>query len=146
MIPSFDAQGRLPPGIHWAEWDEIERRFGASPPRRVLLDGLKRALVALRAANCTTADLDGGFVTSKSLPGDFDGCWSIAGVVPALLDPVLLDFANGRAAQKAKYLGELFPAELPEGVSGKVFLEFFQTDRDTGDPKGIVAIDLRRLP
>ncbi len=61
---------------------------------------------------------------------------------PDRLDPVLLDFRDGRAAQKAKYGGELFPAELPEGLSGRTFLEFFQTDRDTGGPKGIVSIDL----
>jgi len=110
------------------------------------MEGLKRALDTLRAAHCQTAYIDGSFVTSKMFPGDFDGCWSVAGVDPQLLDPVLLDFSNARAAQKAKYYGEFFPAELPEGISGRVFLEFFQADKDTGEPKGIIALDLRRLP
>jgi hypothetical protein len=35
---------------------------------------------------------------------------------------------------------------LPEGGSGRTFLEFFQTDKNSGDPKGIIALDLRRLP
>jgi hypothetical protein len=43
---------------------------------------------------------------------------------------------------KAKYGGDLFPAEVPEGASGKAFLDFFQTDRRTGKPKGIVLIVL----
>ena len=42
-------------------------------------------------------------------------------------------------------MGEFFPAQFPEGASGKTFLEFFQTDKDSGNPKGIVAIDVKRL-
>ena len=38
----------------------------------------------------------------------------------------------------------MFPAQLPNGTSGKTFLEFFQTDKRTGEPKGIIALDLRR--
>jgi hypothetical protein len=66
------------------------------------------------------------------------------GVNVELLDPVLLSFAHGRAAQKAKYLGEFFPARLTEG-SGLTFLEFFQVDKDTGRAKGIILLDLRSL-
>lgn len=65
------------------------------------------------------------------------------GVDPARLDPVLLDCSDGRAAQKARYGGELFPAELPEGASGRTFLEFFQIDRQTGLAKGIIQLDLQ---
>ena len=57
-------------------------------------------------------------------------------------DPVLLDFRNGRVAQKLKYGGEMFPADLVEAKSGRVFLESLSKDKDTGDPKGIVVIDL----
>ena len=45
-------------------------------------------------------------------------------------------------AQKLKYGGEMFPADLVEAKSGRVFLEFLSKDKDTGDPKGIVVIDL----
>ncbi|MCY7392533.1 MAG: hypothetical protein LH647_13920 [Leptolyngbyaceae cyanobacterium CAN_BIN12] len=82
-------------------------------------------------------------MTTKELPGDFDACWSVEGVDPDLLDPVLLDFSNGRAAQKVKFGGELFPAELMEGASGKLFLDFFQIDKKTGKPKGIVGLRLK---
>jgi hypothetical protein len=90
--------------------------------------------------------VDGSFVTAKPQPDDFDACWDIHGVDPNALDPVFFDFANHRAAQKARFLGEFFPAQLPEGGSGRTFLEFFQADKNSGDPKGIIALDLRRLP
>lgn len=142
MIPAFDRRGKLPPGIHSADWPEFAERFGGTAHRRLLLAGLKSAALNLQEAGCSLAYVDGSFVTAKPEPGDFDACWGIAGVVPELLDPVLLDFSSGRAAQKAKFRGELFPAELPEGASGRTFLDFFQTDKETGLPKGIVALDL----
>lgn len=84
-----------------------------------------------------TLYLDGSFVTSKQIPADFDACWDSAGVDPGLLDPVLLDFSGGRAAQKVKYRGELLPSS--------VFLDFFQIDKQSGRSKGIIVLDLRRL-
>ena len=117
---------------------------GTTTHRRRLLHGLRAALKALRAAGCKTVYVDGSFVTAKVSPGDFDDCWDISGVNPDLLDEVLLTFDGGRAAQKAKYGGELFPAQMGEGGSGLTFLEFFQVDKERGNPKGIVALDLRR--
>jgi hypothetical protein len=57
---------------------------------------------------------------------------------------VYWDFANGRAAQKRRFGGEFFPAQLPEGATGKAFVDFFQVNKLTGAPKGIVAIRLRQ--
>jgi hypothetical protein len=146
MMPPFDANGNLPPGMHTATWQGFVSRFGTTAHRRRLLAGLQAALNALRVAGCNMVYIDGSFVTAKQVPNDFDACWDIEGVDPTLLDPILLDFDNGRAAQKAKYLGELFPAQLGEGGSGTTFLEFFQIDKESGTPKGIIAIDLRRFP
>lgn len=143
MIPEFDALGRLPPGVHTAAWSEIAARFGGSAWRGRLLVGLRGALLSLKAAGCAIAYIDGSFVTAKEAPGDFDACWDEVGVDPDLLDPVLLDFANKRAAQKAKFGGELFPATGPADVAGNSFLQFFQVDKATGDQKGIIAIDLK---
>ena len=109
------------------------------------MDGLRSALESLEGAGCRTAYVDGSFVTAKELPNDFDACWKEEGVDPDLLDPVLLTFDPGRAAQKAKFLGELFPASSNSGGGGLSFLDFFQTDRSTGERKGIVAIDLGGL-
>lgn len=114
-----------------------------TPWRKQLLDGFRRACVALAAAGCGQVWLDGSFVTTKDVPGDFDGCWDPVGVDSALLDPVLLTFDNKRAAQKVKYLGELFPAVSPAVVGGPVFVDFFQIDKASGDPKGILLVDPR---
>lgn len=146
MIPEATSAGCLPSGIHWASWSDIVGRFGRTQRRRVQLAGLLAGLGGLRAAGCTTAYLDGSFVTVKRRPGDFDACWDAAGVNLTLLDPVLLDFSDARGAQKSKYQGEFFPAQLNEFSSGLTFLEFFQIDRETGDAKGIIAIDLRGMP
>jgi len=107
--------------------------------------GLRSALESLARAGCRTAYVDGSFVTDKELPNDFDACWEEEGVDPDLLDPVLLIFDPGRTTQKAKFLGELFPAAFISGEDGLSFLEFFQTDRNTGERKGIIALDLGGL-
>jgi hypothetical protein len=128
---------------------DLERAGGTlrlHPARLALLSGLKAALDALRAAGCRRAYIDGSFVTAKERPADFDGCWEVDGVDLARLDPVLTTFAQRRAAQKRKYGGELFPADWPADAHGTSFLDFFQRDRASGRPKGIIAIDLGDLP
>jgi hypothetical protein len=82
----------------------------------------------------------GSFVTSKSRPSDFDGCWVPGGVDWARLDPPLRSFKQRRAAQKAWCGGELFPADFPADASMQTYFVFLQKDKN-GNPKGIVAID-----
>jgi hypothetical protein len=55
---------------------------------------------------------------------------------------VFFDFADGRAAQKVRFGCEFFPAQAPEGVTGRAFLEFFQVDKQTGEPKDIIELKL----
>ena len=150
MVPPFGTDGNLPPGVHLASWREVCQRFGGSWRRQLLLQGLKEAIRTLKHAKCKTLYLDGGFVSDKETiygeePDDFDGCWDPVGVLPTLLDPVLLDFSNQRAAQKAKFGGELFPSTFLAAPLGPVFLEFFQIDKATGVAKGIVCLDLLGL-
>ena len=97
MIPPFDADGNLPPGIHWVDWPEIFTRFGTTAHRLRLLAGLKSALDALRQAGCAAVYVDGSFVTTKVNPADYDACWDPRGVSPYLIDPVFLTFDAGRA-------------------------------------------------
>jgi hypothetical protein len=151
VIPSFESNGHLPPGVHPATWQEFVQRFGTTPHRKRLLIGLQAGLQNLRAAGCCVAYVDGSFVTDKEAsvsepPQDFDVCWEAAGVDPTQLDPVLLTFSAGRAIQKAKYRGEFFPAHVSANRAGMTFFDFFQIDKATGHPKGIVALDLPGLP
>ena len=145
MIPPFNRDGLLPPGVHWADWSGLTDRFGSNPRRLSLATGFRAAIENLKGAGCRTVYLNGSFVTRKAMPNDYDACWEEAGVDPKALDPVLLTFDAGRAAQKDKYMGELFPASIIADTDGLSFLEFFQTDKETGGAKGIVAIDLGGL-
>jgi hypothetical protein len=143
-MTQFLTNGTLPSGIHSATWQQVEELLAFNDRRRELLAGLNRACEPLQQAGCQRIYIGGSFATNKEFPGDFDVCWeddSVDFVKLKDLDPVLLDFKNHRAAQKAKYGGELFPASFDANGNGKTFLEFFQQDRD-GNPKGIIAIDL----
>ncbi|HMN43766.1 MAG TPA: hypothetical protein PKE27_04305 [Povalibacter sp.] len=120
-------------------------RYGYTPWRRRLLDGLLDALRRLRTAGCARAYIDGSFITAKEQPGDFDACWDAEGVDFDLVDDRLLTFDSGRATQKAAFLGELFIADSRADPQGTLFRDFFQTDRD-GGRKGIIVIDLKGLP
>jgi hypothetical protein len=105
-------------------------------------------LLSLKKAGCKRVFMDGSFITSKAVPRDFDGCWDRVGVDLTELrnrDPLILDFGNRRLRQKLKYGGEMFPADLKEGGSGVVFLEFFERDKSTGNEKGIVEMDLGEI-
>ena len=145
MIPPFTRTGYLPSGIHPAIWQEFVDRFGWNDHRRELIGGLWIAVDGLHEAGCRVVYVDGSFATAIAIPNDFDACWDPTDVdIPLLADllPDLFDFANKRAAQKARFRGELFPAFSPANAGGQPFLEFFQFDRD-GRPKGIVMLDLR---
>ena len=143
MIPAWSANGDLPPGIHFATRKEIRDKLAFNPWRRKLLDGFEAACGLLRRSGCRLVYLDGSFVTRKERPGDFDACWDIQGIDEDALDPIFWDLARGREAQKARFSGEFFPAQLPEGATGKAFMEFFQVNKLTGEPKGMLAIRLR---
>lgn len=145
MIPEFRRDGQLPSGLHPADWPEFQRRFGQTPRRQTLLTGLFQAGRLLKLAGCRTLYIDGSFVTAKLEPGDFDACWDVSGVDLAILAPIFLDFSSDRAAQKAQFGGELFPAQLPEGSTGQQWLDFFQRDRN-GRSKGVLVLSLQDIP
>ncbi len=145
MIPPFLSSGLLPKGIHQAEWSEVEAVLGTTVTRKRLLSGLLAGLRALGKAGCILAYIDGSFVTAKPEPGDFDVCYESSPMDFSLLDPVLKDFSNRRAAQKAKYRGEFFEAEAEAIPDGTLYIDFFQMTKD-GKRKGIIAIELSNLP
>ncbi|MCU6603927.1 hypothetical protein OCO53_26165 [Peribacillus frigoritolerans] len=145
-ILEFNEQGNLIQGMHELEWEEFVKCFGNNHRRKGMIIGLRRGLNLLKKAGCKKVYIDGSFVTTKPNPGDFDICWDEEGVDKKELkkiEPLFFVFVNKRKAQKSKFMGEFFPASLKEGK--KCFVDFFQTDKYTGEPKGIVVVDLRRL-
>lgn len=145
VIPEFDKNGNLPPGVHTCEWEEFVERFGTTDDRLRLIQGLRLAMEQLKLAGCRVIYINGSFVTSKLKPGDFDACYDNETVDNDYLKihaPKLLNHYN-RAAQKAKYKGEIFPSSQPVGNYGDNSFNFFQRDRNR-NKKGIIAIDLIR--
>lgn len=131
----------LPPGVHVASKSEIDNAFATTPHRKALFGGFVRLVGSLKAAGCSRLYLDGSFVTAKPHPSDFDAIWDYVGVDLSLVDLVLFDFTNDRAAQKAKYLGEAFPTSF-WGVKGVPILDYFQLEKHSGKAKGILSVNL----
>ncbi|MCH8314322.1 MAG: hypothetical protein IID17_15205 [Nitrospinae bacterium] len=133
---------KLRPGIHEFSLQKIKKDYCFNSQRLALFQGLKDVVKNLKSAGVADIYIDGSFVSDKELPNDIDGCWL---PTPSLktkkIDPVLLDFSNGRKKMKEKYGVDFFLANVIEGSSGEPFLEFFQTDRD-GNRKGIIKIKL----
>jgi hypothetical protein len=145
MIPDFifipgAVWPLLPPGIHDSTLTDVFDRYAINPTRTRFFDKMKLALQNLFSSGSPQIFLDGSYVTGKPIPGDYEICWDVTNVDPRLLDPVFLEFGNKRQSQLQKYQGEFFPASFIEGNSGKPFLDFFQTDKQTGQRKGIVRL------
>jgi len=74
MIPSFEENGLLPPGIHACTIAELRSAFCWTGRRAMLLDSLDRLIVEWWRPMGLTAELliDGSFVRRKPLPEDID--------------------------------------------------------------------------
>jgi hypothetical protein len=129
----------LPPGVHEASLKEIELGYATNDHRRMLFDGFKAGFENLMAAGCKNIFLDGGYVGENPKPKDYDVCWDHKGVDSALIDPVLLDYSDKRKAQLQKYKGEFF-LSLGAASLRVFYFIYFQRDKFTGKPKGIIRV------
>ncbi|MEH1779831.1 MAG: hypothetical protein V7K67_33775 [Nostoc sp.] len=142
MIPEFDENGNLPPGLHFGDWKEFKERFGYTDKRMQMIHGIEAVMAELKTAGCRTFYINGSFVTSEPKPRDFDCCWDKDDVDINYLRqnaPLILKFYDS-TAQKARYRGEIYPSDQPVDES-TISIEFFQRDRKQ-NRKGIVAINL----
>lgn len=143
-IPSF-INKNLPPGIHITTWEEFKVRYGVNYKRNLQLQGLERAIEEFKKAGSTKIFIDGSFVTDKKNPGDYDALYDLDEIDEAKIDKRLVDASIlGRDKQKRSYQGEFFPmfANATSPV-GSRYIDFFQRDKKTNQPKGIIRIDLR---
>ena len=147
MEAAFDPNtGYLAKGLYLMDWEPFKRRFGWNNRRRFLCGGMYRALSNLRDAGCRSAIVNGSFATLEDQPRDYDAAFDPVGVNGNLVDPILLRHDDERKAMKAKYFGDLFPwGALACAKTGMIYQEFFQQDR-SGLPKGVILLDLKRLP
>ena len=139
MIPAFEKEGYLPLGIHLTTIDEFEKRFAYNVKRKELFNNLTRFINDVKMIGCKSIYIDGSFTTSKIIPGDIDLCWDNKEIdieVAIVMMPALSD----RKIQKTLYNADIFPAYIMERVAGIYFIDFFQKDKNTGNPKGIINI------
>lgn len=130
----------LPAGIYDLPINDISKHFASNPHRAKLFFGFKTAMEHLFLAGCPQVYLDGSFVTSKTFPGDFDALWDTSNVNISKVHPAFIMVHLGTGLQKRMFGGEFFLANATEGVSGKTFLDFFQTESFSGEPKGIIRV------
>ena len=73
MLPPFDVNGNLPPGIHPCSLEEVVSRFGrGSPERQAETAELCEFVQWAREAGVTRLIVDGSYVTDKISPNDVD--------------------------------------------------------------------------
>lgn len=73
MIPEFDENGNLPPGIHPTQFDEVVHRFGGSrSPKRGSLTKELRQFFHFIKYHAIGQYIDGSYVTTKLAPSDID--------------------------------------------------------------------------
>ena len=139
VIPDFDKNGNLPPGIHEATIQEVEAHFAHNMHRKRLFEGLLKVLKILEGCGCPEVYLNGSFITLKSEPKDYDLCYEPTGIKGT---EAFKQFLETRDERKEKYFGDIFP-RLPQPPYEMDHVEDWQTDRD-GEIKGIVRIILRQ--
>lgn len=138
MIPDFDTNGNLAPGIWTATIEEVEARYATNPHRIKLFQAFKQVLEMLRAAKCREVHLNGSFICNSAEPQDYDMCYEWRDMQPTSEFRALLKGTLDE--RKDKHLGDIF-IRMPVPPYIEDYVEFWQADRD-GNAKGIVRIEL----
>jgi hypothetical protein len=131
MIPPYDDNGYLPPGIHRATMEEIAARFGqASELRQAQMESPRWLVEVARQAGVQRIVVNGSFVTEKLEPNDVD--------CVLLIGP---DFPRDTTAEAELLAGLPFiNMELVDAVAFQQFTtRTFASDRNMV-PKGMVEV------
>jgi len=129
VIPEFDENGYLPPGVHRATSIEVQARFGTSTEiRRVQMESLRWMLDLVAQASIARVIINGSWVTDEPEPIDID-CVLLAGpdwgtkpdVEQELLDG--LPFLSPQIANQTvfdRYVNVIFASDRSERPKGVV--------------------------
>lgn len=145
--------GLLMPGEYKMSFEDFEKTFVYNYKRRSIFVGFKKLLFILKEIDCDFIYVDGSFVTLKTLPGDIDVCWNMSNekefrnnqlhklieICPQLF---YSDSGENREFIKTEFCADVFPANTIESECGLMFKDFFQRDKETELPKGIIIISL----
>lgn len=148
MIPPFDTNGLLPPGIHVCNWQEIEAFYCWNDMRRTIFAGLQCFLSERWAPLGLPCPIlvDGSFVRSKILPEDIDIVLDLSAVTDMTAIASALVFRLQHEAIKLAYHCDVWVKHplIPNDLS-----QFFQYLGDKGaaelqlqpkHPKGILMV------
>jgi hypothetical protein len=144
VIPPFDEDGDLPPGIHRANWEQFHHRFcifARSDRRLRLCDQIQQMAEQARASGIVERLIFGGsFITATQEPNDFDVLIILRpGTKASRVRPVDRWLVYGRLARRA-FGGDIFP--ITEGSAGlNEAVEFFSRSR-SGKEVGVVEVIL----
>lgn len=133
MIPEFNDDGYLPPGVHQATLEEIAGRLGREPElRQAQTESLRWLLDLSKRVGARRLLIGGSFVTDKWEPNDVD-CVLLAGS----------DFPRDEAAERELREGLPFIqlAIVDEALFERYVHVIFGTDRKAV-PKGLVEVIL----
>jgi hypothetical protein len=141
-IPGFNDDGNLPQGTYRATLSEIANRF--VQPRRMRRQALTNTLVKfitfVLGYGPTEIFIDGSYTTAKLLPSDVD----IAVVFPPSFD---LEGNSWRFLNKSDLTEKMGVHLFKLGIDQDSIARFIQdwtTDLASGQPKGIVYLEIDR--
>jgi len=143
MIPDFDRNGNLPPGIHHATFDEVVERFGGIRSlKRQQLTGSLRKFYDFVIDFALGIYINGSYIANKLSPSDVD----LVLVLPSDLqyDPsklVRLIRIQNHKDMYSLHLFTFFQAQHNKELQHRI--RFFREDRN-GNPKGIIYVEVRQ--
>ncbi|MGH7126809.1 MAG: DUF6932 family protein [Stellaceae bacterium] len=143
MLPPFNENGDLPPGVHPAGWPEIEQRFGTRSAARVRVMATLGHVheLAMRSGSLRRLYVFGSFVSAAPAPRDVDVVLVMAAGFRLEECPRESRTLFSHADAEARYGASVF--WLREGMLGEAamreFLLGWQTRRD-GSLRGILEV------
>jgi len=144
MLPELNDQGELPPGVHMADWQEFQARFGGSSPRRIWLTGRLRGLLELAAhgGKLQRVFIWGSFVTAKPAPRDLDILLVMAEDFEADRVSAAAQAVFDSARARLLFESDVFWARVSIGEELlDLWLDTYQTSRSFRK-RGIVELEL----
>lgn len=147
VLPEFDIDGDLPPGIHQAPLDELELRLGrfVVSDRRINLFTFFKQLMAMarRSGIVDRLVVGGSFVTAKPEPNDIDVVIILSiGLDFEALTARQYTVTDRRALRRVLKTEALDIITVRDGTTRMdLVLEFFQSKRDNKQV-GVVEVKL----
>jgi hypothetical protein len=134
-IPLHTEDKLIPAGTHDVTFPDVVKRFGYTPDRQLMLEGLVYGSQPLKEAEVPFFLLGGRFIRNE-VPRDFDIAWPSAGANTELIKQREPSFMSGTwKEQKRKYGGEFRRDDM----------QMFHKTRD-GKPAGVLRVDLSTVP